>query len=97
MFDTLSYEDLKKIENTNFTVLDSTENVALELVEVSEKKTTTRQESFSLWLRTSFDFFLPQNNYRLHHSELGDGELFIVPIEKDEKGFLYQAVFNRLI
>lgn len=97
MFDTLKYEDFKKVEKTDFKVLNTNENVVLELVEVTEKKTTSRQESFSLWLKSSLEYFLPQGNYGLNHAQLGDGELFIVPIEKDENGFLYQAVFNRLI
>lgn len=97
MFDTFSHEDFIKIEKTKFRVLETAENVELELFEVSEKKTTKRQESFSLLLKSAPEYFLPQNSYRLNHAEYGDGELFIVPIEKNENGYVYQAVFNRLI
>ncbi len=97
MFDSLSYDDFAKIENTKFKVLDTPEDVELELFEVSERKITTRQEIFSLWLRTPLKYLLEQGVYRLNHAELGDGELFIVPVEKTETNFLYQAVFNRLV
>lgn len=97
MFDSLGYDDFTKIENTKFKVLDMPETVELELYEVSERKITTRQEVFSLWLKTPLKYLLEQGVYRLNHEELGDGELFIVPVEKTENAFIYQAVFNRLV
>lgn len=97
MFDSLGYDDFTKIEKTKFKVLDTTEDVELELYEVSERKITERQEIFSLWLKTPLKYMLQQGVYRLNHADLGDGELFIVPIEKTENNFIYQAVFNRLV
>jgi hypothetical protein len=32
----------------------------------------------------------------MEHEALGSFELFIVPIRKDDEGFYYEAVFNRV-
>jgi len=37
---------------------------------------------------------LPQRLYQLAHSKLGLIGLFLVPVGRDERGFLYQALFN---
>jgi hypothetical protein len=34
--------------------------------------------------------------YRMEHDVLGALDLFLVPIARDEDGFQYEAVFNRL-
>jgi hypothetical protein len=51
-------------------------------------------ERFSLYFRGSGDFFLPQSTYRLEHDDLGELEIFLVPVERDAKGFRYEAVFS---
>jgi hypothetical protein len=30
------------------------------------------------------------------HDQIGEFELFIVPIKQDDRGFYYEAIFNRL-
>jgi len=37
---------------------------------------------------------LPQRLYRLEHNGLGELDIFLVPIGKDEQGVSYQATFN---
>ena len=41
--------------------------------------------------------FIPQGIHKLQHAELGEGELFLVPVGKDKDGFEYEAVFNHLL
>ena len=43
-----------------------------------------------------FGAFLPQAIHRFNHDQLGAFELFIVPIRRDDPGFYYEAVFNRM-
>src|SRR5436190_14089531 len=50
-------------------------------------------ESFSLLLQGPKDPCLPQKIYLLEHPELGQLELFLVPIGRDERGTRYEAVF----
>jgi hypothetical protein len=77
--------------------LDGSNWLELELVEVGERKTTARQEIFSIELRCRSSAVLPQQIYRLEHENLGQVDLFLVPIRKDEQGVYYEAVFNRML
>ena len=49
---------------------------------------------FSLVFTGPIEPVLPQRTYRLAHDELGDLEIFIVPIGRDDAGVRYEAVFN---
>src|SRR5260370_31564379 len=68
----------------------------LELVEVSQRKTARRQEMFSLEFLCRLNQVLPQRIYRLEHDNMGQFDLFLVPIRRDDQGVYYEAVFNRL-
>jgi hypothetical protein len=48
---------------------------------------------FSLVFRGPAGASQPQRIYRVEHDELGDFELFLVPIAPDDEGPLYEAVF----
>jgi hypothetical protein len=49
---------------------------------------------FSLVFRSPPGAPMPQRIYRLQHEELGDLELFLVPIGPDADGMCYEAVFS---
>jgi len=49
---------------------------------------------FSLIFQGPADTFFPQSIYPLEHEAFGTLDLFIVPIGKEEEGFLYQAIFT---
>jgi len=70
--------------------------VEMELIEVIDGRSTPRQEQFSLIFRALEQAQVAQGMYRLEHDHLEAGDLFLVPVGRDEKGFYYQAVFNRL-
>jgi len=70
--------------------------VELELIEISELKLHPRQVEFSLEFRSPLNMFLSQGVHNFKHDQMGQFELFIVPIKQDEQGFYYQAVFNNL-
>jgi hypothetical protein len=82
--------------NSVFRVGSDAEWIAVELVEVSEPRLSRRTEAFSLVFRGPSSTFLQQAMYRFQHAEIGDLDLFIVPIGRDEHGLYYEAVFNNL-
>ena len=51
-------------------------------------------ERFSVFFLGSPEFLLPQNTYRLAHPEMGEFDLFLVAIEKESRGYRYEAVYN---
>ncbi len=69
----------------------------IELSEVTEQFRTPRQEAFSVVFHGPADPYLKQGSYQLRNEKLGEMELFLVPIAKDQAGYQYEAVFNRLI
>lgn len=71
--------------------------VDLTLTEANDLGSNERQERFELLLQGPLDAFLPQGIYPLEHEHLGALDLFLVPVRKEAAGFLYQAVFNRLL
>lgn len=48
---------------------------------------------FSLLFQGPADPFLPQATYRFEHGSLGEMEIFIVPLGRDEHGTVYEAFF----
>jgi hypothetical protein len=101
MSETLSKESFAEQLNTKFRVLLETEDapeVELELAEVAEFPTLTHSRSdverFSLYFYGPGDFFLPQRIYRLAHEQLGEQDIFLVPVAQEPRGFRYEAVFS---
>jgi hypothetical protein len=93
----LEQEDFSKNLNSTFKIrITESETVECQLTEVSELMLTSRQERFSVVFRTSNEFFLGQGMRLFEHEAMGQFELFLVPISRDESGTCYEAVFNRL-
>lgn len=93
----LEHEEFAKHLNSKFQIrIDESQIVESELVEVSELLLSPRQERFSIIFRTSNDVFLEQGLRPLEHDAMGQFELFLVPVGRDQVGTYYEAVFNRL-
>lgn len=93
----LTHEDFAAQLNTKFRVqVDEANAIDLVLSEVSELKTSPRQEQFSIVFQGPLEAFLGQGGRQFEHEEMGDFSLFLVPIGQDENGYQYEAVFNRL-
>ena len=93
----LTHETFSQHVNSNFRVqLDENTGVEVELVEVSELKLYPRQEEFAIVFRGPLNAFLGQGVGYFKHEQMGDFEIFIVPIRQDEQGVYYEAIFNRL-
>ena len=73
------------------------EPVDLELSAVSELQASARQQAFSVFFLGPADRLMPQHVYHLSHAQLGELDLFLVPIGKQERGYEYEAVFNHLL
>jgi len=56
--------------------------------------TEERRTPFSIVFRGSRNSMLPQRTYRVEHAEIGEFDLFLVPIGPDHDGMLYEAVFG---
>lgn len=97
MADSLTHEAFTKNLNTTFRIrVDNSATVETELIEISEHKLSPRQERFAVIFRGPNEVFLGQGARRFEHDEMGEFELFLVPISNDEKSTCYEAVFNRL-
>lgn len=93
----LTHEAFSQNANSKFQVqLDENAPVELELVEVTELKVYPRQEEFTLTFRGPLNQFLDQGVRPFSHDQMGEFELFIVPVKQDAEGFYYEAVFNRI-
>ena len=93
----LTHEEFTKAANTKFQVeVDENTKVDLELITISDIKLYPQQEEFAIEFRGPLNIFLPQGPHNFSHEEMGQFELFTVPIKQDADGFYYEAVFNRI-
>ena len=69
----------------------------LRLVKYDEHVINEVQENFSLLFLAPLDAPPVQNTFRLEHESLGEMDLFLVPVKKDEDGIYFEAVFNRFL
>ena len=93
----LQHEEFAAQLNKKFRVqVDETNAADLVLAEVSELKLLPGVEQFSIVFRGPLETFLGQGMREFEHDEMGRFQLFLVPINKHDDGFSYEAVFNRL-
>lgn len=98
MLEKLTREDFAACVGKSFRLCpDHPDAFDLVVEQVSELKAIEGQESFSVYFRGPADRGVPQGTYPLENNRLGRLEIFIVPIARDEKGFRYEALFNRLV
>jgi hypothetical protein len=98
MEELLTHETFSKHLKTPFQAqLDEGGYVDLELTQVSDLKRMPEQEQFSIVFLGPAHNNLGQGTRSLKHEQMGQFELFIVPIAQDQKGFYYEAVFNRIV
>jgi hypothetical protein len=85
--------------NTTFTLKAGDTTIDLELIEAREVATQATQpegarKPFSLIFRAPQGTALEQQIFQLEHAQAGELEIFLVPVQPDEKGPCYEAVFN---
>jgi len=99
MAEKLTEETFAKYLNTKFRVnLDLPQPVELELVEVKGYQNKAEEqggmERFSAFFSGPSDIQLTQRTYSLEHEQLGEFDLFLVPIRHGGGDLRYEAVFN---
>jgi hypothetical protein len=94
----LTEKEFSQHLNTRFQLKLDDQKVELELVEVKgylpQAHEQTGMERFSVFFDGPGSVRLPQRLYALAHEQMGEFEIFLVPISGHEKGFRYEAVFN---
>ena len=84
--------------NSDFQVFDDPATAfAVRLVEVNDRATTPHQEVFTLLFHGPTKNFIGQGIHKLKHKDLGEIDIFLVPVGQDKDGFQYEAIFNRLV
>jgi len=93
----LTEAEFSKHVNTKFRVAVEPP-VELELTEVksylSKEHEETGMERFSVYFLGPGDRFLSQRTYSFEHEQMGNFDLFLVPVKQGQDGFRYEAVFN---
>ena len=103
----LTEEEFSRHVNTKFRVNvdgpDPIDPIDLELIEVKgyqfkdQPTEENNMERFSVHFYGPGNVYLPQATYNLTHDSMGEIALFLVPLAHNERGFLYEAVFNYFI
>jgi hypothetical protein len=98
MLEKLKLTTFTKHLNSQFQVEDpATQPFALKLIQVVPHTKTAHYEAFSLLFHGPVAHFMPQGIHKIKHTQLGEVDLFLVPVGKNDNGFEYEAIFNRLI
>lgn len=98
MSELLTKEAFAENLNTKFSIqLEDSKAAELELIEVVEASSTSRQRQFSVFFRGPLEYMLPQGTYHMEHEKMGALDLFIVPVGREQDGFRYEAVFNYVV
>ena len=93
----LLYEDFEPHVGSSFLMpFEDGQDLELELVEAipMEHLPKTERTAFSLIFRGPQEPCLGQHTYHLRHDSLGPLVLFLVPVQSDEVGSEYEAVFT---
>ena|SRR2546425_134059 len=94
----LTENEFSRHLNSRFRLTLQDQNLELELMEVKaylpQANEQGEMERFSIFFAGPGNVYLPQRLYRLEHEQMGEFEIFLVPISGGEKGFRYEAVFN---
>ena len=91
--------DFEKHVDTKFVLqIDEANSMELELVEVAAltKGSHSKRDPYSVLFLGPFDPILNQAIQTLSHPEMGEIEIFLVPVGPDSqnRGIQYEAVFN---
>lgn len=87
----LNFDLMTKHVNDIFEITIDSKNIKLSLIGA---EMTNSANSFSLVFRGPVATVLNQGTYQFTHNSLGEFNIFIVPIDPDEEGQRYEAIFN---
>jgi hypothetical protein len=81
--------------NTTFDVAGAA--CSLTLTQIVIHSQTARHEAFSLFFHGPAAPFLGQGIQKLNHATLGELDIFLVPVAREQDGYQYEAVFNQIL
>lgn len=94
----LTFDSFQPYTGQKFSVENLPDSTGLQLLSANARKTNlTGDETrvpFSLMFKSDQQHVLPQGSYYLTNEKFGQVEIFLVPVERDTEGVMYQAVFN---
>jgi hypothetical protein len=94
----LTEQEFSQHVGTKFQLTLDQQEIELNLTEVKGYRPGENEqpgmERFSAYFDGPAETYLPQTVYQLKHDRMGEFEIFLVPIEKNDQGFRYEAVFN---
>ena len=94
----LTHDEFSKHVGTQFKIALAESELDLTLVEAKAympgENEQDGMERFSLFFDGPADVLLPQQTYQLRHEEMGEFDIFLTPISRNEKAVRYEAVFN---
>ena len=94
----LTHEEFSKHVGSEFKVIASDGELTLTLTEAKAympgENEQDGMERFSAFFDGPADSLLPQQTYQLRHEEMGEFDIFLTPIRRNEKAVRYEAVFN---
>ncbi len=96
-FDNLEYEEYVKCVGSKFAIEGALEDSKFILFEISEKKSNSQAESFSLFFKAPAEAAIQQGTYKLTNDDLGSAYLFVVPISQEGSEIVYESLFNRQV
>lgn len=95
---TLTEKEFSQNLNTTFHVKFPDGQIDVELDEVkgylSKHNEHEGMERFSVYFQGPTQPYLPQHLYLFEHDQMGQFEIFLVPVSQNERGFRYEAVYN---
>jgi hypothetical protein len=87
--------DMEPMLSDTFTIrLSDDEREELRLSELTDRGGNEHYEQFSLLFQGSGYRFLPQSLYEFNHPTIGTEYWLLVPIGKNDEGYIYEAAFN---
>jgi hypothetical protein len=98
MLTTFERDNFAKVTGSSFTLTAGPgQSIDVELAEVSPLKEAKHQRSFSIVFLVPETFRVEQGLYDLAHPELGEMQLFLVPVGMRNSRQELEAVFNLLL
>ena len=91
------FDDFHACLNQAFQLVEGDYTDELQLIQVdrlSDSKAMDDREAFSVLFQSRQTDVVPQQSYRLMNKQLGELQLFIVPVAQDESGVRYEAIFS---
>jgi len=94
----LTEKEFSQHVNTKFQLINEDSKIELCLVEVKHYRPHEHEqpgmERFSAFFEGPGERFLPQQVYHLSHEQMGELDIFLVPVSGSQSGYRYEAVFN---